>query len=295
MGIPARKRSGGPRTDTGKSVSSKNSLSVGLYSMTVILPGESEAEFEQLLEQFIRDFSPKDIVESSMVHDLTILLWKKARLERLEHTSLLRELNLPCTRAELAILKCDASPDDKFGLIKFVRMVSDADLQRYLETGKQILDWLERGQVVLGNIESLAQKHPYLNAHFLSLQEKCFGKPLSPSEILGATIEIDGDRVGFVMYALRSFLTQHELVIWAAENLPYVRKTIMEIQEGRLLALAQRNNSRRAQDDLDRAFYKTLSELRRHQKWQREQNTVTINPIDRITPSGEDVTRVSLA
>lgn len=98
MVVPARKRSGGPRTDSGKQVSSQYSLRKGVYAMAVILPGECQEEFEHLLGQFIRDFSPRDIAESAMVRDLAILLWKKTRLERVEHASFLRELSLPCTR-----------------------------------------------------------------------------------------------------------------------------------------------------------------------------------------------------
>lgn len=190
-------------------------------------------------------------------------------------------------------LECNASRDDKFGLIKFVRMVSDKDLLRYLETGKQILDWLGRDEVVVGEIESLAQKHPFLQAHLLSLQEKYFDKPLSPIEMQDASTEVDGHHVSLIIYGLRSFLAQHTWVFWAAENLSYVRKTIIEVQEGRLLALAQRNNSRRAQDDLDRAFYKTLSELRRQQKWRREQSTVTINPIGHAALGNNEVAGVN--
>lgn len=79
----------------GNKVHSGNPLCFCVYALNVVLPGEIAAEYDSLLEQFIRSFLPRDTVESAMVRDLVTLLWKKTRFERLEHVSLLRELGLP--------------------------------------------------------------------------------------------------------------------------------------------------------------------------------------------------------
>lgn len=39
MALPKRKRSGGPRTESGKQAVSKNALKTGSYSSLVVLPG----------------------------------------------------------------------------------------------------------------------------------------------------------------------------------------------------------------------------------------------------------------
>jgi len=77
-------RSGGPRSDVGKKISSSNALKTGAYSNTLILPGEDESQFRQIEDQFVRDFHPEDMAEIAMVRDLAILAWKKIRLENLE-------------------------------------------------------------------------------------------------------------------------------------------------------------------------------------------------------------------
>lgn len=52
-------RTGGPKTQEGKLSVSRNAIKTGAYSSLIILPGESEEDFRQLEEQFIKDFSPQ--------------------------------------------------------------------------------------------------------------------------------------------------------------------------------------------------------------------------------------------
>jgi len=96
------KRSGGPKTAEGKATTSRNAIKTGAYSATVVLPGESEAEFKELADQFFRDFPPRDAVEASMVREMALLDWKKRRLERLESAGHARKLDRPIQGHELA-------------------------------------------------------------------------------------------------------------------------------------------------------------------------------------------------
>ncbi len=52
------------------------------------------------------------------------------------------------------------------------------------------------------------------------------------------------------------------------------------IQEKRLLKFIQFNSAQRVHDDLDRSFYKTLSELRRHQQWRRDMQAIDVTPAE---------------
>ena len=64
MAIPKSKRSGGPKTSSGKLNASKNALKTGAYTSTIVLPGESEEDFEKLHQQFMNDFIPSDVAEA---------------------------------------------------------------------------------------------------------------------------------------------------------------------------------------------------------------------------------------
>ena len=92
VGIPKSTRSGGPKTEAGKAIASQNSLKTGIYSNIVVLPGEDESEFHLLENQFIKDFSPQDIAELTMVLEIAVVVWKKLRLERLEQSAALTSL-----------------------------------------------------------------------------------------------------------------------------------------------------------------------------------------------------------
>ena len=77
-------RSGGPKTPEGKLASSRNAIKTGAYAVQALLPGENEQEFRELEQLFIDDFAPSGISESALVHSLTVTVWKKLRLEKLE-------------------------------------------------------------------------------------------------------------------------------------------------------------------------------------------------------------------
>jgi hypothetical protein len=77
------KLTGGPKTEAGKIANAKNAIKIGAYSSLIILPGESEEDFRELEERFVRDFNPEYIVKSTMIHTLTVLTWKKLRAKRL--------------------------------------------------------------------------------------------------------------------------------------------------------------------------------------------------------------------
>ena len=102
MAIPKSKRSGGPKTSSGKLNASKNALKTGAYTSTIVLPGESEEDFEKLHQQFMNDFIPSDVAESAMVYELAGLTWKKLRLEKLEHAAFIRSINLNITIKDMA-------------------------------------------------------------------------------------------------------------------------------------------------------------------------------------------------
>ena len=94
-------RTGGPRSAEGKAVASRNSIKTGAYSTQVVLPGESEEEFRELEQCFFEDFRPEGVTEALMVHDLTVISWKKRRLTKMEHAVLMAQLQAPITAEEL--------------------------------------------------------------------------------------------------------------------------------------------------------------------------------------------------
>jgi hypothetical protein len=72
----ARKRSGGPRTTTGKALIAGNAISYGVNARMVTLDSEDPAEFETLFQGLITDFRPHGTTETLIVHRMAHLVWK---------------------------------------------------------------------------------------------------------------------------------------------------------------------------------------------------------------------------
>jgi hypothetical protein len=78
------KRSSGPQTPEGKIRSSMNSRKHGLSAKTIVIDGEDPAEFEQLLNDLIKDFDPHPGCENELVYELATQLWRLSRIPALE-------------------------------------------------------------------------------------------------------------------------------------------------------------------------------------------------------------------
>jgi len=74
----------GPRTEEGKARSSQNSLKHGVFAKTIVLPGESQEEFDALLAGLRKDHKPEGETESNLVRGLAEIQWRLDRLRRYE-------------------------------------------------------------------------------------------------------------------------------------------------------------------------------------------------------------------
>ncbi len=65
----------GPRTSNGKAIASRNSTTHGCCSRQTIIRGESEEEFNQLLEDWLLDYQPEDSLQRSFVEQAVHAQW----------------------------------------------------------------------------------------------------------------------------------------------------------------------------------------------------------------------------
>ena len=76
---------GGPRTPEGKQRASQNAIKHGLFARKlVLLEGETQQQFDDLLERFLEDHKPEGPAEESMVRHLADLEWRLSRIPNLE-------------------------------------------------------------------------------------------------------------------------------------------------------------------------------------------------------------------
>jgi hypothetical protein len=269
------KRSGGPQTDEGKKVSSRNSIKTGAYSKVVILPGEDEAEYRELEEQFMRDFAPRDIAEGAMVRELTVLTWKKIRLDQLEHRKVLQTLSAPLSQHDLDklfLFRPDAS---------WVTGSLDSLTQAYVDecwAKRNMAHELLQNKVTPQALDSLKKKFPALYADLMQEVDEYGFEDRSHMVLCEENIADGGKLQNLMHFLLDRQIHNCEDIIWAFENLEAIQKEVEEIKDTRLISLMQNDRTGRAREDLSRSFFRTLSELRKHQHWRYQRDAVDVSP-----------------
>ena len=72
-------RSTGPKTPEGKAAVRLNSLRHGLWSKSVVLPGEKQEDFDQLCDNLESHWQPQNPAEQAHVEEMASCYWKKIR------------------------------------------------------------------------------------------------------------------------------------------------------------------------------------------------------------------------
>ncbi len=274
------RRSGGPQTPEGKKASSRNSLKTGAYSATVILPGEDESALQKLEAQFVRDFDPRDIAEGAMVRELAIVTWKKLRLERLEQSSFLRAMNAPLRKHEFTDYGIHFS-DETFALFAYGLVVSESEAAALQKKLALALPFTQQNWTA-ERYRDLKHRCPDLYEQVIKEGRECgcFGEQ-DPSldQLVLSYIELErGGEQSLGNFVLEPLIEDMRARLWYAKNQDAMRDAVARIKEARLLDLMQVDKTRRVHDDLSRAFYRALAELRRHQEWRRRLLIVDIPP-----------------
>ena len=77
-------KSTGPKSAAGKAIVSQNARTHGVLSRNLIIEGESQEEFSELLGLLVDEFQPVGLVEHALVERVGIALWRQRRLVRAE-------------------------------------------------------------------------------------------------------------------------------------------------------------------------------------------------------------------
>ena len=271
-------KSGGPQTEGGKKIASRNALKTGAYSNTLILPGEDEAQFLQIEEQFIHDFDPRDMAEIAMVRDLAVLAWKKNRLENLEWRF---------TVNKLKARTLNFFEEQEVDLLQNSRVQAHLDrLPSYTDSYyKQVNESLEQAKkltlrgMTLEDLKRLENQFRLL-FEILSAEIKEIDNdfeidsPHDPRILESLITDANGEAHPFIPHFLARAIDQLEEISWVIYNREAIVAQLQIVQDMRLKTLMENDKPSRAFDDLRRNFYRTLTELRKHQEWRRKMQAI---------------------
>lgn len=82
------KKSTGPKTRAGKTKSSQNAMTHGIFASVTLLPGEDEKNYQALADQIMNDLAPTDAIELGFVERIIIGRIRQNRLREAESARL---------------------------------------------------------------------------------------------------------------------------------------------------------------------------------------------------------------
>ena len=267
------RRSGGPRTAEGKIAASQNALKTGVYSNQEVLPGENLQELLELEQFFIEDFSPQGVTESALVHDLTVLVWKKLRLERLEYRRLRGKLNEPLDYFEAESIGFSI-PAQAQSYFDDPSLIAECDLSLASEQLKHS----KKLKAAKFAITALEQMHAESLSTFLKIKRKI--------EDLGATVSTAKSMVDYkysdstettpLQDVTNNVIAECEAIAWSFKHYEQILLAKQKVRDKRLVSELGFEKGRRAGDDLDRFFFRTLGELRKQQEWRYRRDAIVM-------------------
>ncbi len=287
--VTKSKPSGGPQTEEGKKIASRNSLKTGTYSKLIVLPNESQEEFDQLVEQFQKDFYPKDAVEMMLVREMAVITWKKLRLEKLEHDYCTRQLAAQITLEEFL------SIDHRFTQAMYdFWLDSEGISAKEAELLVKMVKFIEphrRRNVTVAQLKHIKTEFKSLYDSFLDIYGQV--KPLSthePSldEIINTKFRVPDEPEKFLVpFCIDKLLPRYQAGLKCSVYQEKIEEGILQIRQERLLKMMQLGGVQRASDDLNRAMIRTVSEYRKHHEWRIQNRTEQLPTHDSKALSAE--------
>jgi len=274
MALPSKsRRSGGPRTAEGIMTASKNAIKTGAYSNQEVLPGENLQELLELEQYFIEDFSPHGITESALVHDLTVLAWKKLRLERLEYRQLRDKLNKPLDYFETEYLGFTVPAEGQI-YCNDPDLLSECDLDMILER----LKYSKKLKAAKFTLVSLEEIQADSMGTFIGIKRKIedLGATVSTAKSMVDCTYSDSTDTTPLEDVTNRVIIECEAILWAAEHRNQILLAKQKVQDKRLVSELGFEKGRRVGDDLDRFFFRTLGELRKQQEWRYRRDAIVM-------------------
>lgn len=267
-------RSGGPKTAEGKLASSRNAIKTGAYAVQALLPGEGEQEFRELEQLFVDDFLPVGISEAALVHVLTVIVWKKLRLEKLESRYIHDLLGRFPKHSEFSAVGFDDYPQTAKNWVNHPELISLLNLDQ-AQGGYWALAALKKCRFDLDEMQSFKKDLPDIFKRLQDLLSSLGVKDLTISGMV-CTRYHHGAETRPIEDMADKLMEQLQGEIWAIQNQERLLKVRQQIRDKRLVEYLNLNRSQRVADDLDRAYFKTLDELRKQIEWRKKQEFIDV-------------------
>ena len=282
-------RGGGPTTAVGKSNSSRNATKHGMYSPSVVLPSESEFEFNALKQEFIDEHSPRDTVQLMLVHDLAVLVWKKQRLESLESRMISSRIADPISSEELQDELMFYFPKDREWILDLLSALTEEFAQTHQHRSDYARKMIGLFRILrAGDLELMKIECPSLDEFIQNRADYRMLSPhmRTPEGLINTMFSLTGnskDDQSFLLMELYGAVDESKQILWGYEHLAEIQRGIEKIRDKRHMQMNYRSNTHRLYGELGKSIARTCSELSKHQQiYQGLISQGFIHPIEQI-------------
>jgi hypothetical protein len=140
-------KSRGPVTAAGKLKSSRNAIRHGMLSQVLLIEGESQENFISLFNELHDEFQPRTGVETTLVENMAVSLWRQTRLLNLESAGITSQIRKqaetgqsvnpdPATRAADAV----RSLTDQSRMLEFLSRHETRCARQYDRSLKRLIE-----------------------------------------------------------------------------------------------------------------------------------------------------------
>ncbi len=142
---------------------------------------------------------------------------------------------------------------------------------------KAYAEQLQIKGATIEDLEGLDKSHPLIHQKLVKyINHYGFTNPTAKNVLHYEIENDDGETESFWNYFLKELIQDLRQTIWFCDNRAKIEKELQTVKDKRLMEVMQNEKPSRAFDDLRRNFYRTLSELRKHQEWKRKMQVVDV-------------------
>ena len=281
------KKSGGPKSKPGKKVVSQNATKTGAYARSIVLSNEDKEAYNELVTRYMHEFQPSDMAETTMVNNLANLTWKKIRLDQYEQNSLMAEWDKPVTLSDLKAKNLLLIRDDVLWLeiiVVFNRITHGTldDIEQKYEQYFIDLKNLNSQPLNPHYLERFFHQNPTLLEEIkATAKDKYNRSDIEVKDLLTETAYKNGKELSILEACAEIIIKKRDDIAWYRKNEADIEESKLKLKDQRVIEKMNQTDFNRAHDDLDRSFYRTLTELRKQQQWRREQNEIVVISSDK--------------
>lgn|GEM_PF-7013682 len=209
------------------------------------------------------------------MRSLTVAVWKKLRLEKLESRHIHDLLDRFPKSSELSSIGFEEYPSSAKEWINHPQKISSLNLDQS-QSGYWTLESLKKSQFDEDEMKTFKKDLPTIFKRLQDILIALGVKDLSISSMVGTRYHFGADTRP-IEDAADTLMEQLQGDIWAIQNEELLLKVRQQIRDKRLMEYLNLSRSQRVADDLDRSYFKILDELRKLKEWRRKQSVIDID------------------